>query len=90
MFWIYDIFPGNEKKFPEITNSSFQKCSLGKKCNVNDIFHTRKGHFAPGKRALGKTWGALAPPCPPPGSYGSGVYYMCSITVYIIRGGVLV
>jgi hypothetical protein len=44
-------------------NSSFQKCLLGKKCNLNDIFHGRKGHFAPGKRALWKTrWGA----CPSP------------------------
>jgi hypothetical protein len=40
---------------------------LGKKCNLNDIFHARKGHFAPGKRAFGKTWGACPPP--PPGSY---------------------
>ena len=39
-------------------NSSFQKCPLGKKCNLNEIFHARKGHFAPGKRALWKTWGA--------------------------------
>jgi hypothetical protein len=45
---------------------SFQKCPLGKKCNLNDIFHARKGHFAPEKRALGKTWGCLAPPAPPP------------------------
>jgi hypothetical protein len=25
------------------------------------IFNARKGHFAPGKRALGKTWGAWPP-----------------------------
>jgi hypothetical protein len=30
-------------------------------------FFTEKGHFAPGKRALAKTWGP-GPPCPP-GSY---------------------
>ena len=30
------------------------------------IFHAKKGHFAPGKRALAKTWG---PPWPPSGSY---------------------
>jgi hypothetical protein len=35
---------------------------LGKKCN---FFHGKKGHFAPGKRALAKTWGGLAPPWPP-------------------------
>jgi hypothetical protein len=48
---------------------------LGKKSNLNDIFHARKGHFAPGKRALGKTWGL--PPSGPPGSYaaGSEVFY---------------
>ena len=45
---------------------SFQKCPLGKKCNLNDIFHARKGHFATGKRALGKTWGGGAPPVPTP------------------------
>jgi hypothetical protein len=32
------------------------------------IFNARKVHFAPGKRALGKTWGAWPPPAPP-GSY---------------------
>ena len=71
-------FPDIPKNFPDIWyfsrkrkkfsgNSivaSFQKCPLGKKCNLNDIFHARKGHFAPGKRALGKTWGAW-----PPGPY---------------------
>ena len=35
------------------------------------IFNARKGHFAPGKRALGKTWGAW-PPLAPPGSYAPG------------------
>ena len=67
-FRIYDIFPGKEKNFPEITVSCFQKCPLGKKCNLNDIFHARKGHFAPGKRALGKTWGGGG------GSYAPGEY----------------
>ena len=52
-------FSGNNR------DSSFQKCPLGIKCNLNDIFHARKGHFAPGKRALGKTWGGLPPPAPP-------------------------
>ena len=28
-------------------------------------FHTRKGHFAPGKRALAKTWGGGLAPLPP-------------------------
>ena len=39
---------------------------MGKKCNLNDIFRAKKGHFAPEKRALGKTWGDLAPPVPTP------------------------
>jgi hypothetical protein len=30
------------------------------------IFHAKKGHFAPGKRALAKTWGAWPPPVPTP------------------------
>jgi hypothetical protein len=30
------------------------------------IFHAKKGHFAPGKRALAKTWGGLAAPPPVP------------------------
>jgi hypothetical protein len=34
---------------------------LGKKCNLNDIFHGGKGHFAAGERALLKTWGGLVP-----------------------------
>ena len=41
--------------------------NLGKKCNLNSIFHAKKGHFAPGKRALGKTWGGWPPW--PSGSY---------------------
>jgi hypothetical protein len=67
-------FPDRPKNIPDIwyfsrkwkkfsgnnIDSSFQKCPLGKKCNLNDIFHARKGHFALGKRALGKTWGGLA------------------------------
>jgi hypothetical protein len=75
-------FPDIPKKFPDIwyfsrkwkhfsgnnIDSSFQKYALVKKCNLNDIFHARKGHFAPGKRALGKTWGEPGPPGPP-GSY---------------------
>jgi hypothetical protein len=61
-------FPRKLKKFSgNIIDSSFQKCPLGKKCNLNDIFHARKGHFAPGKSALGKTWGAWPPATP--GSY---------------------
>ena len=35
------------------------------KCNLNNIFHVGKGHFATGKRALSKTWGGGGPP----GSY---------------------
>ena len=44
--------------------SSFQKCHLGKKCNLNYTFSRKKGYFALA-RALGKTWGA-APPVPTP------------------------
>jgi hypothetical protein len=70
--------------FPEINkfsgnniDSSFQKCPLGKKCNFNENFSRKKGRFAPGKRALAKTWGGgwppwpprAPPPRPPPGSY---------------------
>jgi hypothetical protein len=51
---------------------SFQKCPLGKKCNLNDIFHARKGHFATGKRALGKTWGGGG------GGGGGGLASSCS------------
>ena len=60
-------FPDIPKNFPDIIyfsrklkklsendiDSSFQKCPLGNKCNLNDMFHARKGHFAPGKRAHG-------------------------------------
>ena len=46
-------------------DSSFQKCPLCKKCNLNDIFYARKGHFAPGKGHLAKLGG----PGPPVGSY---------------------
>jgi hypothetical protein len=38
IFQINHIFHRNEKNFPEITDSSFQKCPLGKKCNLNDNF----------------------------------------------------
>ena len=55
------FFPETKKIVRNNIDSSFQKCPLAKKCNLNDIFHARKGHFAPGKRALG---GAA-----PPGSY---------------------
>jgi hypothetical protein len=65
IFRIYIFFRKWKKFSGNNIDSSFQKCPLGKKCNLNDIFHARKGHFAPGKRALGKTWGAW-PPCPPP------------------------
>ena len=40
---------------------------MGKKCNLNDIFYGGKGHFAPGKRALLRSWGGgHVPPVPPP------------------------
>jgi hypothetical protein len=45
-------------------DSSYQKCPFVKKSNLNDLFHARKGHFAPGKRALGKTWRAWPPLAP--------------------------
>ena len=57
--------------FPEIKTfsgnniySSFHKCPLGKVYNLNDIFHARKGQFAPGKKG---TWQNLGgwPPLPP-------------------------
>ena len=61
------FFPEIKKFSGNQIDSSFQKCHLGKKCNLNDIFHARKGHFAPGKRALGKTWGGPGPlPVPTP------------------------
>jgi hypothetical protein len=44
------FLPKYEKNFPDIPKNFSDK-----KCNLNDIFHARKGHFAPGKRALGKT-----------------------------------
>jgi hypothetical protein len=66
--FVYMIFSRKCKKmFGNNINSSVQKCPLGKKCNLNDIFHARKGHLAPGKRALWKIWGAC-----PPGSYAPG------------------
>jgi hypothetical protein len=76
--------PDIQKNFPDIwcfsrkwkkfsgnnINSSFQKCPLAKKCNLNDIFHARKGHFAPGENALAKTWGPALLPPPVPTSLG--------------------
>jgi hypothetical protein len=81
-------FPHIPKNFPDLCyfsmklkkfsrnnmNSSFQKCPLGKKYNLNDIFHARKGHFAPGKRALGKTWGAWPPRFLPPANIDNELY----------------
>jgi hypothetical protein len=43
-------------------DSSFQKCPLGKKCNLNDIFHARKGTFLPEKGHLEKLEGGAGPP----------------------------
>jgi hypothetical protein len=51
------FFPETKKISANNIDSSFQKCPLVKKRNLNDIFHARKGHFAPGKRALCKSWG---------------------------------
>ena len=45
---------------------------MGKKCNLNDIFHGGKGHFAPRERALLKTWGGGCPSWQP-GSYAPEV-----------------
>jgi hypothetical protein len=68
------FFPENDKISSHISFSGHTKIQLnnaiknqrllGKKCNLNDIFHGGKGHFAPGKRALLKNWGVW-----PPGSY---------------------
>jgi hypothetical protein len=74
IFPIYHFFPESEKNFLENNKSSFQKCPLGKKGNPYDIFHARKGHFAPGKRALGKTWRGLPPP--PLGTYTQNIHYL--------------
>ena len=64
---IYEIFPGNEKNFPEITYIQVFKSALwAKNAILMTIFNARKGHLAPGKRALGKTWGACPPPVPTP------------------------
>jgi hypothetical protein len=51
---------------------------LTQKCNLNNIFHEHKGHFATGKRALLKTWGGggLAPW--PPGSYAPATIVFCN------------
>jgi hypothetical protein len=40
-------------------------CPLGKKCNVNDIFHAKKGTLLPEKGHFGKL-GGLATPVPTP------------------------
>ena len=49
---------------------------MSQKCNLNNIFHESKGHFATRKRALfvssenlGWPLPPLPPPPPPPGSY---------------------
>jgi hypothetical protein len=53
-------FPGETQFYPKITkffstyqntktNAIINQRPLGKKCNLNDIFHGGKGHFAPGK-----------------------------------------
>jgi hypothetical protein len=38
-------------------NAGINQRPLMQKCNLNNIFHVGKGHFATGKRALSKTWG---------------------------------
>jgi hypothetical protein len=50
-------------------NVGINQRPLRQKCNLNNIFHEHKGHFATEKRALLKTWVGLGPPAPPPGSY---------------------
>ena len=52
----YIIFFSEMKKYRfKNIDSSFQKWPLGKKGNLNENFSCKKGHFAPGKRTLGKT-----------------------------------
>ena len=59
------IFSRKLKKFSANNiDPSFQKCPLAKKCKLNDIFHARKWHFAPGKRDFANLGGGG---CPPPG-----------------------
>ena len=41
---------------------------MSQKCNLNNIFHESKGHFATGKRALFVSFDNLGWPWPP-GSY---------------------
>ena len=44
-------------------NSSFQQCPLDKtKCNLNDIFHAKKGTLLPEKGHFGKLGGAAPDP----------------------------
>jgi hypothetical protein len=59
---IYHIYVRKFKKFSRHNIiSSFQNWPLGD----NNIFHARKEHFAPGKKARLKTWGP-GPPVPTP------------------------
>jgi hypothetical protein len=73
----HKIFSDISKFYPKITeffrkyqntktNPIINQKPLGKKCNLNDIFHGGEGHFAPGKSALLKSWGGgHVPPMPP-------------------------
>ena len=54
----------------EKINAIINQRPLRQKCNLNNIFHEGKGHFATGKRALIKTWAGLGPPGPS-GSYAT-------------------
>jgi hypothetical protein len=78
-FFKYEkIFPDIQKNFPDVwyfsrklktfsgnnLNSSFHKCPLGKKCNLNDIFTQEKGTLLPGKGHLAKL-GWPGSPWPP-------------------------
>jgi hypothetical protein len=65
-FRIYDIFPGKEKNFPEITVSCFQKCPLGKNAILMTFFTQEKGTLLPEKGHLAKLGGG--------GSYAPGEY----------------
>jgi hypothetical protein len=57
---------------------SFQKCPLGKKCNLHDIFHTRKRALCSRKKGHLAKLGGAGPPCPP-GSYAPE-YNNCDIS----------
>jgi hypothetical protein len=66
------IFSENNRNFPDIPKYK-NKCNhkskviRRRKCNLTDIFHDGKGHFATGKRALLKTGGGgLGPLAPHP------------------------